>query len=86
MAAKKNKENKPIKAIKSIAKKEKKEEVVLVEQNQEALLPAFQIAEILNMSSFEFFIIKRKNNINDNDLLTISQLKEMYKQTIEEGR
>ena len=85
MAAKK-KENKPVKAIKKVATKEKKAKAIPIAQNKERLLSASQIAEILNIPSFEFFIVKRKYNFDDNALFTISQFKEMYKQTIEEGR
>jgi len=85
MAVKK-KEIKPVKAIKKVAKKEKKAKAMPIIQNKETLLSAFQIAEILNIPSFEFFIIKSKYDFDDNTLFTISQFKEMYKETIEEGR
>lgn len=84
--ATKKKEIKPVKAIKKVAKKEKKAKAVPILQNKETLLPASKIGEILNIPGFELFIIKTKYNFDDSALFTISQFKEMYKETIKEGR
>lgn len=83
MAEKKKQTNKPVKTVKKTVAKNKKPKKAVTVQNQEVLLPAAQIAEIVHISSFEFFIIKNKYNIDDEALLTISRFKDMYKEAIE---
>jgi len=85
MADKKAKTTKPIKTVKKTVKKSsnKKQKATAIVQNKESLLSAAQIAAVLNIPSFEFFIIKNKYNIDDGALFTISQFKDMYKQAIE---
>ena len=83
MADEKIKTTKSIGTAKKAVKKGKKSKATAIVQNKESLLSAAQIAAILNVPSFEFFIIKNKYNIDDGALLTISQFKDMYKQAIE---
>lgn len=83
MADEKIKTTKSIGTAKKAVKKDKKSKATAIVQNRESLLSAAQIAAILNVPSFEFFIIKNKYNIDDGALLTISQFKDMYKQAIE---
>ena len=86
MTTKKDKDEKATKIAKKAKKaivKVEKPKAVPVLQNKETLFSATQIAEMLGIPSFEFFIIKSKYNIDDEALFTISQFKEIYKQTIE---
>jgi len=83
MADEKTKTTKSIGTAKKAVKKNKKPKATAIIQNKESLLSAAQIASILNIPSFEFFIIKNKYNIDDGALFTISQFKDMYKQAIE---
>ena len=50
---------------------------------QEDVYPAVQIAEILGISSFDFFIMKRAKNINDDTLLTTSKFQKFYQEAVE---
>lgn len=52
---------------------------------KEDLYPAVQLAEILGISSFDFFMIKDTKNINDGTLLTMTEFQKLY-QKIVEGR
>lgn len=73
---------KKTKPNKSIAKKAIKQKPKAVVQNQEKLYSANEIADVLHVPSFEFYIMKKKYNINDGALLTFSQFREMYKQAM----
>lgn len=50
---------------------------------QEDLYPAVQIAEILGISSFDFFMMKRAKNLNDSTLLTMSKFQKIYQEAVE---
>ena len=50
---------------------------------QEDVYPAIQIAEILGVSSFDFFIVKRAKNIDDDTLLTMSKFQKFYQEAVE---
>ena len=84
MAERKTKTNKPAKTVKKITatKKEQPKKVVEV-QRAEQMFYAHEIAEILCIPTFEYYIVKSKNNIDDGALLTVSQFKEMYQKAIE---
>ena len=53
---------------------------------KEDVLPVIEIAEILDVSSFDLFMVKNKANIDDGTLLTITEFKKLYKQAVKEGR
>ena len=78
--ADKKKNNKTIKMAKAIKKQPKPKAIA---QNQEKLFSIRQISQILNVPSFELYIVKKRFNIDDGALLTVSQFKEMYKQAME---
>lgn len=85
MAEKKSKATK--KDIKKVAiTKQKKEPKAIVAQNVETLFPASQIAGMLNIPSFDYFIIAKTYGFNDGALFTIAQFKEMYQKAMKEGR
>lgn len=85
MAEKKSKVAK--KNIKQAAiTKTKKEPEAIVAQNVETLFPASQIAGILNIPSFDYFIMAKKYGFNDGVLFTVAQFKEMYQKAMKEGR
>ena len=50
---------------------------------QEDIYPAVQIAEILGIASFDFFMIKNAKNIEDSTLLTMTEFQKLYKEAIE---
>jgi hypothetical protein len=52
---------------------------------KEKVYPAINIANTYGISSFDFYMIKEQNNINDDSLLTIKQFQKYY-QKILEGR
>ena len=71
---------------KEIKKTEKKAIAVLKAPSpviQEDVYPAIQIAEILGISSFDFFIMKRAKNIDDDTLLTTSKFQKLYQEAVE---
>lgn len=71
------------KVAKSTTTKPKQEPEAVVAQNVETLFPANKIVDILNVPSFDYFIIAKKYGFDDNALFTIAQFKEMYKKAIE---
>lgn len=70
---------KTTKVVKAIKKPQPK----AVAQNQEKLFSIAQLIEMLHIPSFELYIVKRKFNIDDGALLTVSQFKEMHKKAME---
>jgi len=83
MTEKKKEENKTTAKIakKAIATKKSKK-VAPIAQNKDTLFSAEEIVQILDISSFEFYIVKNKFNIDNGALFTISQFKEMYNKAI----
>lgn len=71
------------KVAKSTTTKPKQESEAIVAQNVETLFPANKIVDILNVPSFDYFIIAKEYGFDDNALFTIAQFKEMYKKAIE---
>lgn len=71
------------KVAKTTITKPKKEPEAIVAQNVETLFPANKIVDILNVPSFDYFIIAKQYGFDDNALFTIAQFKEMYKKAIE---
>lgn len=50
---------------------------------QEDVYPAIQIAEIFGVSSFDFFMMKNAQDLNDSTLLTMTEFQKLYQKTIE---
>lgn len=73
--------NKAVK--KTVAKKTEKPVRVMVSEDA---LPAIKIAQIYNISKFDFFALKKKTGITDDTLLTMSEFRKQYKKAIKEGR
>jgi len=71
------------KEIKKIEKKAITAPKALSPAIQEDVYPAIQIVEILGISSFEFFMIKRAKNIDDGTLLTMSKFQKFYQEVVE---
>jgi len=65
---------KPI--VKAAVKQPKK---VMVSEDA---LPAIEIAKVYNISSFDFFTLKKKLGISDDTLLTMSKFREEYQKII----
>ena len=81
---KKNTQKTATKAVKkTVAKKTEKPVRVVVSEDA---LPAINIAQIYNISNFDFFALKKKTGITDDTLLTMSEFREQYKKAIKEGR
>lgn len=68
---------------KTVAKKTEKPVRVMVSEDA---LPAIKIAQIYNISKFDFFALKKKTGITDDTLLTMSEFRKQYKKAIKEGR
>ena len=64
------------KATKKVDKAEKSSAKVLVKED---IFTAKEIAELLNVSSFDYYGIKKQNNINDDSFLTVKEFQKMYK-------
>ena len=76
------KANKKEKVVVKKAAKPKSNTSVKKEVLVDDKYPASGIAKNLNVSDFEFLIIKRKANINDSTFLTIKEFRELYKEII----
>lgn len=64
------------KVTKKADKVEKPSAKVLVKED---VFTAKSIAELLDISSFDYYGIKKQNNINDDTFLTVKEFQEMYK-------
>ena len=49
---------------------------------KEDAYPAIEIAEMLNVSSFDFFRLKQDAGINENSFLTVSEFTDIYNKII----
>lgn len=81
MAAKKEKKAAPVKQVVK-AKKTKPKAVIPTDPK----FFAQDAAERLGIESFEFFLIKRQANIENDTPVTIAEMKEYYNKIVEEGR
>lgn len=79
MAEKKKEEKTKKTATKKAVSLPKTKAKVLVKEDT---YPAIEIAELLGMSQFAFYIMKKEANIDDGSFLTISEFQELKKQTI----
>lgn len=87
MVEKDKKNNTKVKKVKTppvtqskITPQETKEapEIKVVEPQQ----PAIMIAQLLNISSFDFFRVKQEAGLTDGSFLTISEFKNIYNKII----
>lgn len=83
MAAKKEKKVAPIKQVVKPKKEVKKPKVVTPTDPK---FFAKDAAERLGLESFEFFLIKRHANIQDDTPVTIAEMRELFNKIVEEGR
>ena len=81
MAAKKEKKSAPVKQVVK-AKKAKPKAVVPVDPK----FFAKDAAERLGIESFEFLLIKRQAQLENDTPVTIAEMKEYYNKIVEEGR
>lgn len=65
--------------VKPVAKAVKKPVRVMVSEDA---LPAIEIAKIYNISSFDFFALKKKTGIDDKTLLTMSEFRDKYQKAM----
>lgn len=78
--AKKKEEKKVKTTIKSFAPIKAKPKKVV---KQEDVYPAIDIVKQHNISSFDFFMIKKATGIEDGTLITLSDFQKYYKKIIE---
>lgn len=71
------------KSATTISKEEPKEEIVM---KKESLFPAVEAANIIGLSSFDFYMIKKAKKINDGKFVSLPKMQEYYKEVIIEGR
>lgn len=64
---------------KTVTKAVKKPVRVMVSEDA---LPAIDIAKIYNISTFDFFTLKKKTGINNETLLTVSEFRDKYQKAI----
>ena len=69
---------KSIKKIKTASVPKIEPEVVIKEKTY----PVIEIAQMLNVSSFNLFVIKQETGISDGSFLTISEFSDMYNKII----
>ena len=64
---------------KTVAKATVKPVKIMVSEDA---LPAIDIAKIYNISTFDFFVLKKEAGIEDNTLLTMPEFRKKYQKII----
>lgn len=67
---------------KPVTKVTKKAKTVKTEEKSEQQFFAKDLADRMGVSSFDYLLIKRNNNIKDDTPVTASKMKEMYNNVI----
>lgn len=70
------------KAETKVVQKEKPKAIKKSGKKVEPHFPAKELAEKQGIGSFEFFVIKRAENIKDDTILTATEMQELYKKNI----
>ncbi len=86
MAEKKETAKETTKVAKKATKVVKKAQPAKKPQKIEQQFFAKDLADKMGISSIDFLLIKRENNIKDDTPLTASEMKEIFNKTVVEGR